>query len=347
MLNRNAIIIAAHAGTGKSMFARKNPEIAVDLTYYCYRYNVPDAHKFDEKSSESVKAEFKYPKNEEYPENYLKALKAVLCEKKFILIPPDPAILLKLQLEDIPYVLVYPQLDAKEEYGRRFVARGNGESFMRIFVGKWHFFICDFLRDTYGKHIVMQSEQYLSDILGKEILDKGIGKIGIDNSWRVYSEDDYDISADGQISISADYDEIGENTFGLCDETKTVDIAEGVQCIAGSAFFCCENLTEVALPKSLKIISQSAFSRCIALRKVTLGSGIKGIERYAFAYCENLVKIEIPDSLESIDEGAFFGCRRLTVVYKGIEYNAICDGKNNEFCDIDSKFYKAVNGGFR
>jgi len=179
-----AIIIAAHAGTGKSHAAKMNSSLFTDLTYYTYRYNVPDDISYDEnEDSESVKASFRFPENENYPENYLEAIKEAANENKIIFIVPDPRILLHLEMENIPYVLAYPVRSAKDEYKQRFVSRGNKENFMKIFIGRWDAFIDEFECDTYARHIVMQPHQYLSDILDENMLSKNITEIGEQSTW--------------------------------------------------------------------------------------------------------------------------------------------------------------------
>jgi len=51
-----AIIVAAHAGTGKTYAAKMNDWLFIDLTYYTYRYEIPEDYSYDEEDSESIKA---------------------------------------------------------------------------------------------------------------------------------------------------------------------------------------------------------------------------------------------------------------------------------------------------
>jgi hypothetical protein len=164
MKTNSPIIIAAHAGTGKTTFAKEHPHIAVDLVCMPYKYILPN--EFDESDSESCKANPDNELNPEYPQNYVDAIKSALNdgEKKFILIPPESRILKLLEKDGIPYVLCYPCRERKDEFDLIYSVRGNTDEFMEIFIGGWDNFIDNFESNTYGRHIVLQPYEYLTGI---------------------------------------------------------------------------------------------------------------------------------------------------------------------------------------
>ena len=70
------------------------------------------------------------------------------------------------------YILVYPEKSLKEEYRQRYIARGNSDSFMRLFVDGWEERL-ESLRANKGVHIPLAKDEYLLDV-----------KIRIDNIIR-------------------------------------------------------------------------------------------------------------------------------------------------------------------
>ena len=343
-----AIIIAAHAGAGKSYAAKMNSSVFTDLTYYMYRYEVPDGYVYDDdEDSESIKASFRFPENENYPENYLDAIKTAAKDNKIIFIVPDPHILSQLRTEGIPYLLIYPVRSAREEYRQRFIKRGNKDNFMKIFIGRWDSFIDAFERDTYGRHIVLQPHQYLSDVLNESLLSKNIDEIGEESTWRVFTHEDAEMLTGEHIIIPSGYDEIGECAFNWREDIKSVTVPEGVSYIADSAFTglrLSRNLKKVVLPDSLKVIDIDAFADNEGLTDLTIGNGLRKIGTFAFSYCTGLKSVVLPDSLKQVNHGAFFGCKGLAdggVTYKGKTYGVTTEGN---YCDVHTDFYMAANG---
>lgn len=157
------MIVAAHAGTGKTTFAKLYPDIVIDFVAMPYKYYLRDS---DNPEPEKSKASYSILDMQlDWPENYFEAIKKILGEQKIVLIPPVMPVLTLLGQEQIPYVLCYPERGAKEVYRKRYADRGNTDEFLSIFVDDWDFFLDSFENDTHGKHIVMQPHQYLSDVI--------------------------------------------------------------------------------------------------------------------------------------------------------------------------------------
>jgi hypothetical protein len=82
--------------------------------------------------------------------------------------------------------------------------------------------------------------------------------------------------------------------------------------IPSKAFYLCNTLTSVTIPKSVTNIGSGAFNYCLNLKSVTISNGVKSIGAEAFYGCGGLTSVNIPKSVTSIGRGAFRGCRELT-----------------------------------
>jgi len=166
-LARGNMIIAAHAGTGKSTLAAMYPDRVIDFVAMPYKYYLDELEERAPGSEEVEirKADPSLIKRIEWPDNYVEAIKETLASGKTLLIPPAWDVLILLRVENIPYTLCYPQRDAKEVYRKRYLDRGNSEDFLEIFIGGWEYFLDSLEKDTYGQHIVMEPHQFLSDVI--------------------------------------------------------------------------------------------------------------------------------------------------------------------------------------
>lgn len=121
----------------------------------------------------------------QFPRNYLYHIKDVLnvCrddmqESKpndqddlvdFIFVSAHPDVLDGLDAQKIPYTLVYPDLSLKDHYLERFIDRGDPQSFIQEMAESWETLIRNMTLKTHPKKIVLQENQFLSDILGEKL----------------------------------------------------------------------------------------------------------------------------------------------------------------------------------
>ena len=130
-----------------------------------------------------------------------------------------------------------------------------------------------------------------------------------------------------------------------------------VSSIGENAFYCCQDLTSITIPKSVTFIGQDAFDTCIKLSKVNIsdldawcnikfsnnplryahhlyinGNEIKDLEIpntvssisfSAFSGCTELTSVIIPSSVTSIGNSAFGGCSSLTSLSIGTNVTSI------------------------
>ncbi|MCL2797878.1 MAG: leucine-rich repeat protein [Firmicutes bacterium] len=124
-------------------------------------------------------------------------------------------------------------------------------------------------------------------------------------------------------SVSGNIKYLGNWAIEATNKNITsVTFKAGTIGIAGSAFYNCNGLANVAIPDSVLYLGYAAFSRCSALKGVTIGSGLKNIGSSAFAYSA-LTAVTIPDTAESVGDWAFAGCRALTAVTVGSDVTVI------------------------
>lgn len=143
--------------------------------------------------------------------------------------------------------------------------------------------------------------------------------------------------------------EIGDSAFRN-KEIESVTISEGIIRVGSDAFYNCDNLKSVNIPKSVKEIgigANNSFANCDALEEIiideenkyyvvennvlfdknmttllfyfkgkndvsyTVPSGVMTIGEYAFDGCDQLTEIILSGTVDTIEGGAFYGCTGL------------------------------------
>ncbi|RHK60781.1 hypothetical protein DW054_13655 [Dorea formicigenerans] len=137
------MIYAAYAGTGKSYFCQENPE-AIDLICMLFKYiNLSEVsgNMESDREGEQIKTNPKLTLRNYWVLYYYWAIKYLLyyCPEIPLVIPTIDLILDFLEADQIPYTLIYPEKNLKDEYEKRYRTRGNTEEFLDIFIGQWEF----------------------------------------------------------------------------------------------------------------------------------------------------------------------------------------------------------------
>lgn len=162
------MIIAGFAGIGKSTFCEKYKKNAIDFVVMPFKYiNFYEISEKYQGDGEKIKADLDLELNPNWREVYYKAL--VETYKKYndeiIVIPTDKVIMQRLETDNIPFIVVYPCYDAKNEYERRFIERGNSNDFLDIFIGEWDYWNNMIRSQNADSKIELTSEQYLTDVI--------------------------------------------------------------------------------------------------------------------------------------------------------------------------------------
>lgn len=103
----------------------------------------------------------------DFPNNYIEYIKNNIGKVDYILVSSHDVVREALKENDIPYTLVYPSFELKDEYSDRYKNRGNNEGFIKFIDSNWYRFISDIESETFPKLVELESGQYLSDVLDK------------------------------------------------------------------------------------------------------------------------------------------------------------------------------------
>lgn len=104
---------------------------------------------------------------------------------------------------------------------------------------------------------------------------------------------------------------IGESAFFYCDELTNVILPPSIIEIGNSAFKYCSALTNLTIPKSVTSIGKAVFSSCNSLKNIYLPNSISSIGSSTFRNCTEIEEISLPTSLSIISEQLFNGCTKL------------------------------------
>ena len=100
-----------------------------------------------------------------FPENYLGEILKAERLHRFVLIPTNIDVICRLQNDYGRKVLLcYPNDACREEYRARFIARGNSQSFLELFIDDWDRFLGAVRQNREGVHIVMGPGEHLMDL---------------------------------------------------------------------------------------------------------------------------------------------------------------------------------------
>jgi hypothetical protein len=138
---KETILCSAFPGCGKSHYF-KNTELDV----------------LDSDSSTFDKSEF--------PQNYMEHIKENIGKVDVILISSHDVVRDALTDLGYPYLLVYPDINSKEEYLKRYVDRGNDDAFVKLLDQNWETWLTDLANQPEpAKHCVLRSGEFLSEVL--------------------------------------------------------------------------------------------------------------------------------------------------------------------------------------
>ncbi len=95
--------------------------------------------------------------------------------------------------------------------------------------------------------------------------------------------------------------------FYDCEIIQSVSLPKSLRKIRDSAFGNCSNLANISIPAGVTQLGWGAFSNCVNLKSVKIPSKLKYLSE-TFSFCSNLETVELNDELESIDALAFQEC---------------------------------------
>lgn len=95
-------------------------------------------------------------RNPDFPNNYIQHIKDHMDTEDVIFVSSHKVVRDALKAENIPYYLVYPKKDMKDEWMYRFKNRGNDEAFIKFQDEHWDEFIDDMENETFPTKIVLE-----------------------------------------------------------------------------------------------------------------------------------------------------------------------------------------------
>jgi len=136
----NTKICAAFCGTGKSYLSNNFPDTYKEIE--CWEYRKGD-----------------------FPINYVNDVISAMGKTKYLFISTDPIILKELNKRGVEIQLYYPQNELRNEYLDRFIERVSPLDFVGAIMVNWHKWINQLKEQNYCKHTVMNSGEYLQDVI--------------------------------------------------------------------------------------------------------------------------------------------------------------------------------------
>lgn len=103
-------------------------------------------------------------RNPEFPNNYIKHIKDSIDKVDIIFVSSHDVVRKALEEEKVYYILVYPEIEAKEEYINRYKKRGNNDGFINFISNSWESFIKDMDKETFPYKIKLKENQYISSL---------------------------------------------------------------------------------------------------------------------------------------------------------------------------------------
>lgn len=107
----------------------------------------------------------KNERNPDWPGNYIDYIKKNHDKADVILVSSHDVVRNALVNAGIKFTLVYPSLQMREEYIKRYKDRGNDEKFVKLLETNYENWIKELMAQKGCTHVVLQSGQYLSDVI--------------------------------------------------------------------------------------------------------------------------------------------------------------------------------------
>lgn len=136
----NTVLCAAFCGTGKTFICNNTDIKAVEIEYWKYK----------------EKGLFK---------EYVEDVKKYIGKVDYIFTATEPDGMKLLHDNGFEIILVYPKNELRNEYLDRYINRDSPYDFIGTFMKHWHLWINELKEQEYCKHIVLNSGQYLQDVL--------------------------------------------------------------------------------------------------------------------------------------------------------------------------------------
>lgn len=148
---KKTYVISAFPGCGKTYF---------------YNNNQNDYTSIDSDSSEfswikDIDGNNTKERNPEFPTNYINHIKENIGKVDIIFVSSHKSVRNALDENGIKYIIVYPDVELKNEWIRRFRERGSVEPFIEFISSNWENFIMVIEDGTNNKYKLCYSDSYI------------------------------------------------------------------------------------------------------------------------------------------------------------------------------------------
>lgn len=147
------VIVCGFPGCGKSTAAANRTDI-VDAESSAF------SHPFNPETGQQEE-------NQEFPQNYVEYLKQLASRiggYNYVLASCHKSVRDELEKQGIPFVVVIPSYDSKDEYMARYLKRGDSAKFIGNVYSHWHDWLYE-IESSAQPVIHLDAGETLSDIL--------------------------------------------------------------------------------------------------------------------------------------------------------------------------------------
>lgn len=143
-------VIAAFPATGKTALAARDDRF-VDSDSSRFSWGTPGV------------------RNPNWPANYIAHIRAALASGERVLVSTLGEVRAALASDDIPFTLVYPRADLREEYRERMQQRGSPEALVRKVIDElWDAALAECAAQTRCEHLVLGPGEFLASVLDRD-----------------------------------------------------------------------------------------------------------------------------------------------------------------------------------
>lgn len=156
-VSRSVKVISGFPGIGKSWMFKNQESLGL-------------------KVSDSDSSEFSWLnpgiRNPAFPGNYIDHITQAIKDFDVVLVSSHDVVRDALKAAGIEFIIVYPHMDDKDEYIKRFIERKSTEAFVKLITDNWNEWITNINKSNDGLAIQLNLGAYLSDfILNKHTAD--------------------------------------------------------------------------------------------------------------------------------------------------------------------------------
>lgn len=156
----HGIIIAGFATCGKSFLGKKYSNV-IDLESSNYKHNNVGLENVPVEERKGIKREI----NEEWPNNYYKAIMEAIRVYDVVLVQLKPEHFDYFDKNNIKYSIAYPNINNWEDVKRKCINRGNNEEFIRRLKSVFVPFYEDCLKRNYENMYIINKGETLEGVL--------------------------------------------------------------------------------------------------------------------------------------------------------------------------------------